>query len=217
VEVTRALRLWVVTSLVLAALPLTLSVSASVAAATPTNCHAPRLTGLTVTVARRDAKVAGCTVRLIGAKLQVPQIQTVRSQNVRPGHRSTVLTLSVNPLCAGAADSGPPAGEPILTPGPTELIAGLFIEGGPLIMRSAPTCKDVAEKSSPGSITVTNAAGTIVVNRMRLTRGQLLYVKVPPGKYTITGILSVNNKVGPVTVKVPAGDTVRQDLTLDAV
>jgi hypothetical protein len=206
----------VVTALIVAVLPLAFSVTAKVAAASTASCHAPRLTGLTVTVARRHAKVAGCDVRLVGAKLQMPQIQTIRTQNVRPGRVTRVVTLSVNPLCSGAADNGPPAGEPIITPGPTELISGLFIEGGPFFFRSAPNCKEVAEKSSPGWITVTNAAGTVIVYKMELASGQLLHVKVPAGKYTITGVLSVNNKVGPITVNVPAGKTVRQDLTLDA-
>ena len=205
-----------VTTLIVAVMPLAISAATTVAtASTASTCHAPRLTGLTVTVARRHARVAGCDVRLVGAKLQMPQIQTVRTQSVRPGKVTNLVTLTVNPLCSGAADDGPPAGEPIITSGPTELISGLFIEGGPFIDRSAPNCKQVAEKSSPGTITVTNSAGTVIVNKMELTTGQLLYVKVPAGKYTLTGVLSVNNKVGPITVEVPADTTVRQDLTLD--
>jgi hypothetical protein len=206
-----------VMTVIVAVMPLTLSATTTVAAAsTPSTCHAPRLTGLTVTLARRHAKAAGCAVRLVGAKLQMPQIQTVRTQSVRPGGVTKKVTLTVNPLCSGAADNGPPAGEPIIEPGPTELISGLFLEGGPFLWRSAPNCKDLVEKSSPGWITVTNSAGTVIVYKRELTEGQLLHVKVPAGKYTITGVLSVNNKVGPVTVNVPAGKTVRQDLTLDA-
>ncbi|HEY5011049.1 MAG TPA: hypothetical protein VIH73_07820 [Acidimicrobiales bacterium] len=203
-------------TLIVAVMPLALSTTTVTAASTPSTCHAPRLTGLTVTVARRHAKAAGCDVRLVGAKLQMPQIQTVRTQDVRPGKVTKVVTLTINPLCSGAAENGPPAGEPIITTGPTELISGLFLEGGPFMIRSAPNCKDVVEKSSPGWITVTNSAGTVIVNKMELKQGQLLYVKVPAGKYTITGVLAVNNKVGPITVDVPAGKTVRQDLTFDA-
>jgi len=206
-----------VTTLIVTVLPLTFAATTTVAvASTPSTCHAPRLTGLTVTVARRHAQVAGCDVRLVGAKLQMPQIQTVRTQNVRPGHVTKVVTLTVNPLCSGAADNGPPAGEPIVKSGPTELISGLFLEGGPFLFRSAPNCKDEVEESSPGWITVTNSAGTVIVYKMELTEGQFLHVKVPAGKYTITGVLAVNNKVGPLTVDVPAGKTVRQDLTFDA-
>ena len=204
-------------TLLVVAMPLMVSVAASVAtASTSSTCHAPRLTGLTVTVARSRARVAGCSVRLIGAKLQMPQVQTIRTQSVRVGKVATLVTLTVNPLCSGASDPGPPAGEPIVKSGPTELISGLFIEGGAFIVRSAPHCKQIVEKSSPGTITVTNSAGSVIVNQMALATGQLLYVTVPAGTYTITGVLSVNNKVGPVTVNVPAGKTVRQDLTLDA-
>ncbi len=198
------------------AVALTLSVSASAASAsTSASCHAPRLTGLTVTSARSRASVAGCALRFIGAKLKVPQVQTIRSQNVRPGHVARAVTLTVNPLCGGAALNGPPPGEPFITSGPTELIAGLFLEGGPYVQRSAPHCKEPREQSSAGTITVTNAAGIDVVDSLQLSSGQLLYVKVPAGKYTMTGVVSDNLKVGPLVVSVPAGKTVRQDLTAD--
>jgi hypothetical protein len=125
------------------------------------------------------------------------------------------VTLTVNPLCGGSALNGPPRGEPFITSGPTELISGLFIEGGPYVERSAPNCKESPERSSAGTITVTNAAGTDVIDNLQLSSGQLLYVKVPAGRYTVTGVVSDNLKVGPLVVSVPAGKTVRQDLTAD--
>lgn len=51
---------------------------------------------------------------------------------------------------------------------------------------------------------------------MALIAGQLLYVNVTAGQYTISGVLSGGNALGPLTVTVPSGDTVRQDLVLDA-
>jgi hypothetical protein len=103
----------------------------------------------------------------------------------------------------------------LLTQGQTELITGLFIEGGPLAERSAPVCKDLVGKSSTGTITITNSVGTVIANNMAITAGQLLYVNVTADQYTISGVFANGGAVGPTTVTVPDGEVVRQDLTLD--
>jgi hypothetical protein len=126
------------------------------------------------------------------------------------------VTVSVNPLCPGSSNIGPPPGEPIIKSGPTELITGLFIEGGAYIERSAPNCKDLVGKSTSGTITITNSVGTVFVNNMALSAGQLLYDNVPAGVYTITGVFTGGTKAGPTTVTVASGEIVRQDLVLDA-
>jgi hypothetical protein len=100
-------------------------------------------------------------------------------------------------------------------PGATELITGLFIEGGAYVERSAPNCKVYVGKSSAGTITITNSVGTVFANDMALTAGQLLYVNVPAGSYTISGVLAGGSTPRPVTVSVPSGEIVRQDLVLD--
>jgi len=99
--------------------------------------------------------------------------------------------------------------------GPTELISGLFIEGGPFIYRSVPNCESLVGKSSGGTITITNSVGTVIANNMALSAGQLLYVNVTTGAYTISGVFSSGLKAGPITVNVPSGEMVRQDLVLD--
>jgi hypothetical protein len=99
-------------------------------------------------------------------------------------------------------------------PGPTALIAGLFIEGGAFIERSAPNCKTLVGKSSAGTITITNSVGTVVATTA-LTVGQLLSVSVTAGTYTISGQFAGGAKAGPTTVNVPSGEIVRQDLVLD--
>ena len=43
-------------------------------------CRVPRLTGLTLTVARKRAADAGCTLRVKGARLEQAAIQTVERQ-----------------------------------------------------------------------------------------------------------------------------------------
>jgi hypothetical protein len=173
------------------------------------------MTGLTVTAARARAQVAGCQIRFTGARVQMPKIQTIHTQSVRSGRVAKFVSVSVNPLCPGALNPGPPPGEPIIKPGDTELISGLFIEGGAFVERSAPNCKVYVGKSSSGTITVTNSVGTVIVNNMALTAGQLLYVNVTAGDYTISGVFSGGNTVGPIKVTVPSGEIVRQDLVLD--
>ena len=211
-----SLRSWltVVSVVCLSLVPPALATSAS-GATTHASCRVPRMTGLTVKGARSRAAVAGCTLRLIGATVTMPTVQTIHTQSVRPGRRARVVVDRVNPVCPGSAALGPPPGEPLLKPGPTELIAGLFGEGGPLLFRSAPNCKSLVGTSSPGTITVVNAEGTVVVNKMALATGQLLHADVPAGTYTLTGVLKGGTKVGPLTVKVPSGEIVRQDLVID--
>jgi hypothetical protein len=102
-----------------------------------------------------------------------------------------------------------------MTPGPTELDTGLFIEGGPFIYRSAPVCKDLVGTSSAGKITVTNGAGTAIANNVSVSAGQLLKITLSAGQYTITGVFAGGTHVGPTSVTVPAGEVVRQDLVLD--
>jgi hypothetical protein len=145
----------------------------------------------------------------------MPKIQTIHTQSVHPGQVAKVVTVSVNPLCPGSLNIGPPPGEPIIKSGPSELITGLFIEGGAFIDRSAPNCKVFVGKSSGGTITITNSVGTVFANDMALAPGQLLYVNVPAGAYTITGVFTGGNKVGPTSVNVVSGEIVRQDLVLD--
>jgi hypothetical protein len=171
--------------------------------------------GLTVTTARARARSADCRLRLVGAAVTMSAIQTIRTQSVRPGLSAKVATVSVNPLCPGSVALGPPSGEPIITPGKTELISGLFIEGGAFIYRSAPNCKSFVGRSSGGTMTITNSVGNVIVNNMALTAGQLLYDNVSAGTYTISGVLTGGNKVGPITVNVQSGEVVRQDLVLD--
>jgi len=146
----------------------------------------------------------------------MPTVQTVGTQSVRPGLSAKLVSVSVNPLCPGPAGLGPPLGEPIENPGATELITGLFVEGGPLIFRSAPVCKDLVGKSTSGTITVVNSVGTVLANKMALSAGQLLYVNVQPGTYTVSGKFSGGTPIGPITVTVPSGEMVRQDLVLEA-
>jgi hypothetical protein len=201
---------------VAAALPLVVTANPIVASASSRlSCHVPRMTGLTVTAARHRALVAGCQLRLTGSAVRMATIQTIHTQSVHPGLVAKVVTVSVNPLCPSSGAIGPPAGEPIITSGPTELITGLFDEGGPFVFRSVPVCKDLVGKSSAGTITIKNSVGTVLADNMALTAGQLLYLNVTAGSYTISGVFTGGLVVPPITVTVASGEVVRQDLVLD--
>jgi len=176
-------------------------------------CRAPSVVGLTVTAARARAASSGCQLRLVGATVKMPMIQTIGSQATPPGRTTRLLTAAVNPLCASSANPGPPPGEPLVTPGPTELVTGLFIEGGPLVLRSARSCKALVGKSSAGTITVANSAGTDIADNA-VAAGQLLEVALSPGTYTVSGVFANGMTVGPMSVTVPSGEVVRQDLVL---
>ena len=207
---------WSAVLVLMAVLPLTVTAaSSSATVAAHSSCHAPRLISLTVNTARARARSSGCRLRLTGAPVRMASFQTIRTQSSRPGQVTKLLIVTVNPLCPGSANIGPPPGEPLVTPGPTELDTGLFIEGGAFIYRSAPVCKDVVGTSSAGTITVTNAAGTVIANKTALTAGQLLKITLGAGEYTLTGVFAGGNAVGPIKVTVTAGQVVRQDLVLD--
>ena len=214
--VKQSLRWWLAASALVASLPMSVTATLVLAAgAAHASCHAPRVIGLTVTEARSRAKSSKCQLRLTGAPVQMPMIQTIRAQSARPGLLTKFLSVTVNPLCPGSANLGPPSGEPLLTPGPSGLTTGLFIEGGAFLYRSVPVCKNLAGKSSAGTITVTNSVGVTVANQSALTAGQLLQVNLNAGQYTITGVFASGVTARPVTVTIPAGEVVRQDLVLD--
>jgi hypothetical protein len=181
-------------------------------------CRVPRLTGLVVVAARERIAKAGCHIRVLGAPLERPDTQTIRRQSARPGQLRHTVTVWVNRLCPGSADAGPPRGEPFLKPGPTELISGLYLDGGPLRLRSAPSCSSISGTSGAGTITVTDPATAAIVATKTVASGQLGVVLLPPGTYTVVGTFAnafANDRhmqSFPKTVTIPAGTTVRQDL-----
>jgi hypothetical protein len=214
--VRQSLRWWLAASALVAYLPILVTATQSPAAgANHTSCHAPRVIGLTVTAARSRAKSSNCQLRLTGASVQMPRIQTIRTQSARPGALIKLLSVTVNPLCPGSANLGPPHGEPLLTPGTSGLTTGLFIEGGAFLYRSVPVCKNLVGKSSAGTITVINSVGVAIANQTALTAGQLLEVNLNAGQYTITGVFANGVTARPVSVTIPPGEVVRQDLVLD--
>jgi hypothetical protein len=129
------------------------------------------------------------------------------------------VTVRLNPFCSGTAAYPPAIKEPLVTAGPTELVSGFFIVGGPLTLFSRPHCSRPPPVTGAGSVAVTDASG-VVVARQTSARGQLVKIPLPPGTYTVSGTFrdAGFNGVHPEKtqqVTIPPADTVRQDFFLD--
>jgi hypothetical protein len=194
------------------------SASAQPIARASRTCAVPRLTTLTLTVARERAARAGCTLRVKGAELERATVQTVERQSPVRGRRASGVTVWLNPFCHGSAAYGPELAEPTVTPGPTELVGGFYLVGGPLARFSDPGCKRPAPPPGAGSVDVMNASGTIVATQTS-NRGHFVVIPLPAGSYTITGTFgdATINGMHPkktVSLVIPPGHTVRQDFFL---
>lgn len=182
-------------------------------------CRTLHLAGLVIAVALERAGQAGCRLRLAGSPVQQPTIQTIRRQSFHTGRRGPVVTVWVNQLCSGSADWGPPQDEPSHAPGPTELVSGLYLDGGPISLRSAPRCASLSGNPSAGTITVTDPASGAIVATETVVEGQLARIHLPTGTYTITGTFansfSDNQHIQsqPRTVTISSRQTVRQDVS----
>jgi hypothetical protein len=182
-------------------------------------CRVPRLTALTLDVALHRALHAGCRLRVKGAHVRQPGIQTVRRQSPAGGTRAAGVTVWVNPLCTGSVAPGPPAGEPILTPGPTELVSGFFIQGGPIRIFSSPGCSSPQASPGAGTVEVIDPSTGAVVASQSSASGQFATIPLPAGSYTIVGtfpnaILNGEHAMQTLSVSIPPGYSVRQDFTL---
>jgi hypothetical protein len=181
-------------------------------------CHAPQLRGLTFEVALQKTAKAGCKLRLKGAALTQPEVQTIDRQSPPAGRHSSTVTVWLNPFCHGSAAYGPGITEPTLTPGPTGLVSGFYLAGGPLARFSAPNCKRPEPPSGAGVVEVINATGALVA-RQTSTTGHLVKIPLPAGSYTIRGTFldaTVNgtHPTKTMSVTIPTGYTVRQDFSL---
>jgi hypothetical protein len=188
--------------------------------------HVPRLVGLSLSAARRRAVRAGCKLQAKEAGSgqiveKRPYVRnaarTVVRQTPRAGRAGSVgqtVTVWLKPLCSQSADPGPPTGEPLVKRGPTELVSGLFLDGGP--HRFASRCR--VGTPSPGTITVTSPTTGAVIASDSVASGQLATIPLAPGTYTIQGTFgnAFSNdqaiETPPQQVTIAAGYTVRQDV-----
>jgi hypothetical protein len=180
-------------------------------------CLAPRLVGLTLRRARDRAATAGCRLRLEGAPVRLAAVQTVVRQSPQTPRTTAPVTVWLNPLCSRSALAGPPENEPLVTPGPTRLLSGLFVEGGPALIFSTPHCRYRPGRPWAGTLTVTNPATGAIVAARTVASGELATFALAPGAYALTGTFATATVNGAhmratQTVTVPVDKTVRQDI-----
>ena len=174
-----------------------------------------------LTRVRRRVHRAGCRLRIKGARVKEAAVQTVTRQRPAPGRTANSVTVWANPLCDRSGLPGPPPGEPIVTAGPTRLVSGLFVEGGPLVLFSAARCRSRPARSWAGTITVADPATGAIVATESVAAGRLATIDLAPGLYSVSGTFASASANGrglqtrPVAVQIRAGKTVRQDVSLD--
>jgi hypothetical protein len=195
------------------------AVAVSAASAAPAitpraeGCIAPRLVGLTERAALPAAHAAGCSVHLTGARLRQATVQTIAAQTPAAGHRGAVVRLTLNPFCIGSALAGPPPNEG-MRPGPTELITGLYLVGGPALPYSSPRCRRKPGKPAAGTIDVLDPVSSTVVASRTVKRGRLMTFRLAPGRYRVSGSATGSTPPGPQIFARPftirAGSTTRR-------
>jgi hypothetical protein len=175
----------------------------------PSGCVAPQLVGMTERAAARQARAAGCVVHLAGARLSQAAVQTIAAQAPAPGTRTDAVRLTLNPLCFGSALAGPPDDEGT-RPGPTELITGLYIVGGPALPYSSPDCRRKPGKPAPGTIEVLDAAGSRLVATRTVKHGRMVTFRLAPGRYRVSGHAQPGVQIFARPFTIRAGYTTRQ-------
>ncbi len=160
------------------------------AGAAQQGCIAPDLLGVSLAKARHALAASGCALQL----RQLPghghfvtpsspdERQLVGAQRPPRGARAQSVTLWLKPLCSQTAAPGPETPGPTTEGGPTELVAGLFLKGGPL--RLGPRCRHPS--TAGGTLTVATTSGEIVASRT-VTAGGFAVFPLKPGRYVVTG------------------------------
>jgi hypothetical protein len=111
-----------------------------------------------------------------------------------------------------------PANEPVVvfTPGTTELIAGLYVQGGAYIIG----CPQTPRGPYAGTMTLTSVnpqtTSAREVERETLHKdGKLFHFVIAPGTYTVTSSIVGGVRTTPQRVTILANHTVRQDVFVD--
>ncbi|HTW41326.1 MAG TPA: hypothetical protein VMD79_03320 [Solirubrobacteraceae bacterium] len=197
--------------------------AAPLAARRYSTCQVPPLIGHSLGEAVRRAARAHCAIRIrdatTGAPIDVltePQAaaRLVSRQQPQAGREAELVTAWVRPLCDESADPGPGIDEPRITPGPTTLVSGLFLDGGPL--RRVGRC--TRGTPSPGTIQVLDPSTGQQVASSTVAAGKLARIRLAPGAYEVEGTFANAFRNGqPITtlprrVTLRAGTVVREDV-----
>jgi hypothetical protein len=106
-----------------------------------------------------------------------------------------------------------PPNEPVYRVGPTELVSGLYVQGGAV---PPPPCKAKPRGPYAGTITVSNASTGATVASKTVRDGHLAHIPLAPGRYKVSGQFSGGGtSTYSPTVTVRQGYKVRQDVFED--
>jgi hypothetical protein len=187
-------------------------------------CVVPDVVGVNLAQARRALEASGCEVSVSQlaphgnyvTPANADNRQLIRRQRPAAGSRARTVTVFAAPLCAQPAYPGPP------TPpgrgarsshGPTELVAALYLQGGPL--RTSPHCR--RGTPSAGTVVVSTPDGTTLV-RHQVRAGKSAIFPLAPGRYLVGGTIPAGASNGAVQVAaVPVTITTRRTTRLDVV
>jgi hypothetical protein len=105
-----------------------------------------------------------------------------------------------------------------VTVGPTELVSGFYLDGGPPVRFSVPHCRRPVPSPGPGTVEVMDTSGALIAT-VTSTRGHFAEVPLAPGSYTARGTFleaTINGAHATETasVVIEADRTVRQDFVL---
>lgn len=147
-------------------------------------------------------------------------MQTVQRQSPLAGGHGSRVSVWINPFCSGSAATPPQIAEPKVTPGPTELVSGFYLDGGPLRRFSTQGCRRPEPMSGGGTVQVLNPATGAVLATGQAGVGHLVEIHLAAGAYTAVGtfenaVVNGAHATRTITVQIPAGRTVRQDFTLN--
>ncbi len=102
--------------------------------------------------------------------------------------------------------------EPYVTRGPTEVVVGIYVQGGAL----RPGCGGAPVYGPDGgTVTLRAASGRVVARQTLRGTGQLFVLHVAAGRYTISARRAGGVTLAPVAVTVRRGRTVRRDVFED--
>ncbi|HXB15085.1 MAG TPA: hypothetical protein VNV44_05005 [Solirubrobacteraceae bacterium] len=184
-------------------------------------CVVPDVTGVNLAQARHALEASGCQISVSQLPPHGSYVtpssaedrQLIRSQRPSAGSRASTVTVFAAPLCAQPALPGPPDHGARSSGGPTELVAALYLQGGPI--RTSPHCR--RGTPSAGTVVVSSPDGRTLVRR-QVRSGNSAIFPLAPGRYVVGGTIAGGTSSGPVQVAaVPVTITARRTTQLDVV
>jgi hypothetical protein len=156
-------------------------------------CVAPDVVGVSLAKARKALGASGCGVRVrqlpAHGSFVTPASpdgrQLVGRQSPSGGGQARAVTVWVEPLCSQPAQPGPDRRSQETKRGPAELIAGLYVEGGPAL--TSPHCR--RGRTQAGTVTISTPDGSAIASRQVLG-GHFAIFPLAPGHYVLGATLA---------------------------